>query len=65
MTNAEDTVALSQQGFNCTQAILSIFAPDFGLDQCMALQISQGFGTGIARMEKSEKSVDPSLERLW
>lgn len=62
MTHAEDAVALSQQGLDCTQAILSVFAPDVGLDQGMARQISQGFGAGVVRVEKS---VDPSLERLW
>jgi C_GCAxxG_C_C family probable redox protein len=52
MTKAEDAVALFQQGFNCSQAILSVFAPDFGLDRDMARRISQGFGAGIARTDK-------------
>lgn len=52
MTKADDAVALFQQGFNCTQSILSVFAPDFGLDQDTARRISHGFGAGIARMDK-------------
>ena len=53
MTKADDAVALFQQGFNCTQSILSVFAPDFGLDQDTARRISHGFGAGIARMDKN------------
>ena len=52
MTKAEDAVALFQQGFNCTQSILSVFAPDFGLDRDMGRRISHGFGAGIARTNK-------------
>ena len=52
MTKADDAVTLFQQGFNCTQSILSVFAPDFGLDRDMARRISQGFGAGIARTDK-------------
>jgi C_GCAxxG_C_C family probable redox protein len=47
MTKAEDAVALFRQGFSCSQAVLAVFAPDFGLDRKMALRISQGFGAGI------------------
>jgi C_GCAxxG_C_C family probable redox protein len=48
MTKANDAVTIFQQGFTCSQAVLSVFAEDFGLDRETALQISQGFGAGIA-----------------
>jgi hypothetical protein len=32
MTKADEAVALFQQGFTCSQAVLSVFAKDFGLD---------------------------------
>jgi C_GCAxxG_C_C family probable redox protein len=48
MTKAEDAVALFQQGLICSNAVLSVFAPDFGLDRDIALRVSQGFGAGIA-----------------
>jgi C_GCAxxG_C_C family probable redox protein len=48
MTKADDVVTLFQQGFTCSQAVLSVFAQDFGLDRETALRISQGFGAGIA-----------------
>ena len=51
MTKAEDAVALFQQGFTCSQAVLSVYAQDFGLDRDLALRISQGFGAGIARTD--------------
>ena len=48
MTHADEAVALFQQGFSCSQAVLAVFAEDFGLDRDTALRISQGFGAGIA-----------------
>ena len=51
MTKADEAVALFQQGFTCSQAVLSVFAKDFGLDRDTALRISQGFGAGIARTD--------------
>jgi len=48
MTKANDAVTLFQQGFTCSQAVLSVFAEGFGLDRETALRISQGFGAGIA-----------------
>jgi C_GCAxxG_C_C family probable redox protein len=48
MTRADEAVALFQQGFSCSQAVLAVFAEDFGLDRDLAFRISQGFGAGIA-----------------
>ena len=61
MTKAEDAVALFQQGFNCTQSILSVFAPDFGLDQDMARRISQGFGAGMGRTDNICGSLSAAI----
>jgi C_GCAxxG_C_C family probable redox protein len=51
MTKADEAVSLFNQGFNCAQAVLSVFAPDFGLNLDMARRISQGFGAGIGRTD--------------
>jgi C_GCAxxG_C_C family probable redox protein len=51
MTKADKPVALFQHGFTCSQAVLSVFAKDFGLDRDTALRISQGFGAAIARTD--------------
>jgi len=48
MTRADEAVTLFQQGFSCSQAVLAVFAEDFGLDRELAFRISQGFGAGIA-----------------
>jgi C_GCAxxG_C_C family probable redox protein len=48
MSKANEAVALFQQGFSCSQAVLSVFAQQFRLDQDLARRISQGFGGGIA-----------------
>jgi|ERR1035437_19145 C_GCAxxG_C_C family probable redox protein len=61
MTKAADAVALFQQGFNCTQSILSVFAPDFGLDQDMASRISQGFGAGMGRTDNICGSLSAAI----
>ena len=61
MTKAEDAVALFQQGFNCTQSILSVFAADFGLDRDMARRISQGFGAGMGRTDNICGSLSAAI----
>ena len=61
MTKAADAVALFQQGFNCTQSILSVFAPNFGLDQDMARRISQGFGAGMGRTDNICGSLSAAI----
>ncbi len=48
MSKADEAVTLFQHGFSCSQAVLSVFAQDFGLDRDLARRISQGFGAGIA-----------------
>jgi len=48
MKRAEEAVTLFRQGFTCSQAVLGVFAQEFGLDRNTAYRISQGFGAGIA-----------------
>jgi len=38
-------------GFNCAQAVLSVFAGELGLDREAALKIAGGFGGGMRRGE--------------
>ena len=61
MTKADEAVALFQQGFTCSQAVLSVFADDFGLDRDLALRISQGFGAGIAYTDDTCGAVSGAI----
>ncbi len=51
MERAEQAVDLLIRGFNCSQSVLSVFAPEFGLDRDTALRIGCGFGGGMGRMQ--------------
>jgi C_GCAxxG_C_C family probable redox protein len=38
------------EGFNCSQAVLSAFGPEMGLDCETALRVAGMFGAGMGRM---------------
>ena len=46
---SERAVEDFSRGFNCSQAVLSAFTKELGVDSGTALKISSGFGGGIAR----------------
>jgi len=46
---SQTAVATFKQGFSCSQAVLSAFAPDIGLDRNLALRVAGGFGGGMGR----------------
>ena len=50
MSRVEQAVSCFQGGFNCSQAVLSTYAQDFGLDREAALKLAAGFGGGMGRM---------------
>lgn len=41
------------QGYNCSQAVFSTYAPLIGLDYINALRISSGFGAGMGRLQNT------------
>lgn len=43
-------VSIFKEGFNCSQAILSAYAEQLGLDRELSLKISGAFGGGMGRM---------------
>jgi len=49
-TRPEQAVNIFKEGSNCSQAVISVYAEEFGLSQKMALKIAQGFGGGMGRM---------------
>jgi C_GCAxxG_C_C family probable redox protein len=50
MTNADDAVKIFNEGFNCSQAVLTAYCGQFGMDKEQALRVSGAFGAGMGRM---------------
>ena len=50
MNQIETALSLLAHGFNCSQAVLSAYAGQFGVDDETALKIASGFGGGMGRM---------------
>lgn len=51
MTKAEKALELFSNNFNCSQAVLTAFASDFGLDEKLALMLGTQFGGGARNAE--------------
>ena len=50
MNRVERAVSCFKEGFTCSQAMLSTYGPQFGLNHELALKVSGAFGGGMARM---------------
>lgn len=50
MSRVEQAVSCFKEGFSCSQALLSIYGVEFGLDRETALKVSGAFGGGMGRM---------------
>lgn len=50
-----------RNGYNCAQSVLSVLAPDLGLDQDTAMKLSSPFGSGIAYMQETCGAVTGAL----
>ena len=50
MSKSRDAVDLFYDGFLCSQAVLSVYSEQFGMDRAVALKIAEGFGGGMGRM---------------
>ncbi|MEA5144351.1 MAG: C-GCAxxG-C-C family protein [Oscillibacter sp.] len=49
-SKVNEALACFNDGFNCSQAILSTYCEEFGLDKKTALQLSCGLGAGMGRL---------------
>jgi len=49
VSKVQNAVDRFQSGFNCSQAILETYGPDYGLSAIDCLKISSGFGGGMRR----------------
>jgi len=52
-SKAREAVSCFNSGFNCSQAILSTYCEEFGLDKKAALQIACGLGAGMGRLQET------------
>jgi C_GCAxxG_C_C family probable redox protein len=52
MNKTEEALATFSNGFNCAQAVLSVFAEDLGMPRDTALKIASGLGAGLGRQGK-------------
>jgi C_GCAxxG_C_C family probable redox protein len=50
MSKAENARATFRKGFNCSQAVLSSFGEELGLDPVMAYKVAAAFGGGMGHM---------------
>ncbi|MBM3297910.1 MAG: C_GCAxxG_C_C family protein [Candidatus Aminicenantes bacterium] len=57
----ETAVRLFRRGWNCSQAVLSAFAPRLGLDARRARLLAQAFGAGLARRGETCGAVTGAL----
>jgi C_GCAxxG_C_C family probable redox protein len=50
-----------QNDSNCSQAVFSTFAPEFGIDMDTALKLASGFGGGMGRLQDTCGAVSGAL----
>ena len=48
MNNVNKAVECFNNSFNCSQAILSTYGPEFDLSENIALKLATGFGAGVS-----------------
>ena len=60
----EAAVNCFSQHFNCSQAVFSTFAPQFGIDEATALKLASPFGGGLARRGEVCGAVSGALLTL-
>jgi C_GCAxxG_C_C family probable redox protein len=49
MDKVQEAVSVFESGFNCAQAIVRIYGPEYGLSALDALKLGCGFGGGMRR----------------
>lgn len=61
MKPAEKAIKLYKEEYNCSQAILSAYAEELGIDEKTAIRVASSFGGGIARTGKTCGAVTGAL----
>ena len=52
-TKPEQAANIFNEGSNCSQAVISVYAEESGLSPKIALKIAQGFGGGMGRLAQT------------
>jgi C_GCAxxG_C_C family probable redox protein len=61
MNKVERAVSCFNDGFSCSQAVLSTYGEQFGLDRETALKVAGAFGGGMGNMGKTCGAVTGAL----
>jgi C_GCAxxG_C_C family probable redox protein len=61
-TPAETAVTVFSQSYNCSQAVFSAFAAQYGLDKKTALKLASPFGGGMGLRGEICGAVSGALE---
>ncbi|MCX6031403.1 MAG: C-GCAxxG-C-C family protein [Chloroflexi bacterium] len=61
MSHVDLAASCFREGFSCSQAVFSAFAPDLGLEREMALRVAGAFGGGMARLGETCGAVTGAL----
>jgi C_GCAxxG_C_C family probable redox protein len=61
MSIADQAIACFDEGFSCSQAVFSVFAPQWGLDRITALKVASPFGGGMGRLGETCGAVTGAL----
>jgi C_GCAxxG_C_C family probable redox protein len=51
MGKEEKAINYHRRNFNCSQAVLTVFGPDFGISEDACLKLACAFGGGMARKQ--------------
>lgn len=61
MKSSEKAIKLYKEEYNCSQAVLSAYAEELGIDEQTAVRVASSFGGGIARSGKTCGAVTGAL----
>jgi len=61
MSEVQRAVAVFNEGYSCSQAILSTYGAQLGLERELAFKIASAFGGGMGRMGKTCGAVTGAL----
>lgn len=61
MSKSSEAILCFNQGFNCSQAVLSTYCENLGLDKTTALKLSCAFGGGMGRIGETCGAVTGAL----